>query len=176
METHTWLTTVELVYLVVVFMGLIQLAGVLSSRFRLSKLKRRKNWSSAAEFFTSCFDQVVSIPWHCKFIGSARGTPFFLISLLFFPLQRRAPLMREIFLLFSGCIYWLRCPASNPSVVIKLPQQQEKSPWDITPKGHINTSPHAHDEVDPILHFWFTVMACLWAYPGCFSLLLLWHG
>ena len=48
METHTWLTTVELVYLVVVLMGLIQLAGVLSSPFRLSKLKRRKNWSSAA--------------------------------------------------------------------------------------------------------------------------------
>ena len=42
METHTWLTTVELVYLVVVLMGLIQLAGVLSSRFRLSKLKSRK--------------------------------------------------------------------------------------------------------------------------------------
>ena len=65
METHTWLTTVELVYLVVVLMGLIQLAGVLSSRFRLSKLKRRNNWSSAAEIFTSCFDQVASIPWHC---------------------------------------------------------------------------------------------------------------
>ena len=66
METHTWLTTVELVYLVVVLMGLIQLAGVLSSRFRLSKLKRRKNWSSAAKISTSCFDQVASIPWHCQ--------------------------------------------------------------------------------------------------------------
>ena len=66
METHTWLTTVELVYLVVLLMGLIQLAGVLSSRFRLSKLKRRKNWSSAAKIFTSCFDQVASIPWHCQ--------------------------------------------------------------------------------------------------------------
>ena len=43
METHTWLTTVELVYLIVVLMGLIQLAEVLSSRFRLSMLKRRKN-------------------------------------------------------------------------------------------------------------------------------------
>ena len=55
METHTWLTTVELVYLVVVLMGLIQLAGVLSSRFRLSKLKRRKNWSSAAKIFYQLF-------------------------------------------------------------------------------------------------------------------------
>ena len=43
METHTWLTTVELVYLVVVLMVLIQLAGVLSSRLRLSMLKRRKS-------------------------------------------------------------------------------------------------------------------------------------
>ena len=43
METYTWLTTVELVYLVVVLMGLIQLAGVLSRRFRFFKLKRRKN-------------------------------------------------------------------------------------------------------------------------------------
>jgi hypothetical protein len=43
METHTWLTTVELVYLIVVLMGLIQLAEVLPSRFRLSMLKRRKN-------------------------------------------------------------------------------------------------------------------------------------
>ena len=43
METHIWLTTVELVYLVVVFMVLIQLAGVLSSIFRLSKFKHRKN-------------------------------------------------------------------------------------------------------------------------------------
>ena len=43
MESHTWLTTVELVYLIVVLMALFQLAGVLSSRFRLSMLKRHKN-------------------------------------------------------------------------------------------------------------------------------------
>ena len=43
METHIWLTTVELVYLVVAFMGLIQLARVLSIRVRLAMLKRRKN-------------------------------------------------------------------------------------------------------------------------------------
>ena len=56
------------------------------------------------------------------------------------------------------------------------PTPTGKSPWDITPKGHNNTSPHAHDEVDPILPFRITAMACLWAYPGFFSLLLLWHG
>ena len=65
METHIWLTTVELVYLVVAFMGLIQLARVLSIRVRLAMLKRRKNWSSAFKIFISCFDPVASILWHC---------------------------------------------------------------------------------------------------------------
>jgi hypothetical protein len=104
METHTWLTTVELVYLVVVLMGLIQLAGVLSRRFRFFKCKRRKNWSSAAKIFTSYSDHVASTPWHCQvhWLGEVKTVPSdFFVAL---HLTRLPPLMREIFLFISGYI------------------------------------------------------------------------
>jgi hypothetical protein len=72
METHTWFTTVELFYLVVVLMALIQLAGVLISRLRLSMLSAVKT-----DLQPPTSSPVVSIKRYPhrgigKFIGLAR--------------------------------------------------------------------------------------------------------